>query len=152
MSSACTSPPRHMKSSIARRSLQDECLLEAERYKWCASERAGADCGTGAMLDWVRMHWNDFLRYKWLEHLRGINLWIELREEDFGLLEERFQNSPYIDEIIRQLLAGGENLTIINWAIDHKVPMEPIEEILLAIDINSCRIKCELERSLAGIV
>ena len=49
----------------------------------------------------------------------------------------------YFNEIVRQFLAGGENLTIINWAIEFKLPMDPIKEILQAININSCRIKCQ---------
>lgn len=147
MSSACTSPPRHMNVSVPHLSLECESLREAERHKWFLSERAGMDCGNDALSDWVRKHWNGYLRARWLEHLQGVKYWMELNEDDFGLLHERFQDSLYFNDIVRQFLEGGENLTIINWAIEYNLPMAPIEEVLLAININSCRIKCQFQRS-----
>lgn len=146
--STCTSPPPGLIERVPRRSLQSESVQEAEKHKWYLSEQAGRDRGKEALLDWVKKHWSGYLRSRWLEHLQGVNFWFELKAEAFGLLGDRFQGSPYFNEIIRQFLAGGENLTILNWALDNDHPIPQIEEILLAIDINSCRLKCELEMNL----
>jgi hypothetical protein len=114
---------------------------EAQRFKWIESEKAGRDLGEWAIRYWVRQHWNGFLRERWLEHLQGRTFWIELDHNDFGLLQRAFQDSPLIDEILRQLKAGKENLDILNWALDLGKPMGEVLEILEALDINSRRIE-----------
>jgi len=121
-----------------------ECVEEANRHKWIESEKAGRDLGEQAILNWVRQHWNGYLRTRWLEHLEGVNFWIELDHDDFGLLHQKFQQSPHLKDIIQQLKNHGENLSIILWALDQKKPMDEVFEILLALDINSKRIKCQL--------
>jgi hypothetical protein len=124
--------------------------MEALRYKWIESEKAGRDLGESAIRCWVREHWNGFLRAKWLEHLQGRTFWIELDHNDFGLLQRSFRDSPLIDEILRRLKAGNENLDVLNWAIDVDLPMVEVLEILEALDINSRRIECLLAQRLAG--
>ena len=125
---------------------------EACRHKWIESEKAGRDLGEYAIRSWVREHWHGFLRARWLEHLQGRNFWIELDHDDFGLLQRAFRDSPLIDDIVRRLKAGQENLEILNWAIDDDIPMEEVFEILEVLDINSRRIECMLgaRRSHAG--
>jgi hypothetical protein len=132
-----------------RLSVHDRSADEAQRHKWIESEKAGRDLGEGAIRCWVREHWNGFLRERWLEHLQGRNFWIELDHNDFGLLQRAFQDSPLIDEILRQLKAGKENLDILNWAIDRDQPMDEVLEILEALDINSRRIECLLATRLS---
>jgi hypothetical protein len=145
----CTSPTLDVvEDSIRRGSLQEEGIREAEKHKWILSERAGCDRGIAALLDWVDQHWSGYLRARWLEHLQGVSYWTELNAEDFGLLRDRFCGSELLGEIVRQFLDGGENLTILNWALRIGLPIDPVFEILLVIDINSCRLKCELEQSL----
>lgn len=138
---ACTEPP-------VRLSVHEDCVEEANRYKWIESEKAGRDLGEQAILNWVHEHWNGYLRYKWLEHLEGVNFWIELDHHDYGLLNRKFQNCPYVGEIVRQLKEHGENLSIILWALDRCLPMDQILEVLLALDINSKRIECKLVKRL----
>jgi hypothetical protein len=134
---------------LLRLSLHDLSALEAQQFKWIASEQAGRDLGPRAIRDWVREHWNGFLRARWLEHLHGRTFWIELDPDDFGLLEREFRGSPYIDIILDRVKDGQENLDIICWAIDGNIPMLEVHDILEALDINSRRIECEVEKRLS---
>ena len=115
---------------------------EAQKHKWIESEKAGRDLGESAIRCWVREHWNGFLRARWLEHLEGSNFWIELDQDDFGLLEREFQGSILIDDILFMLKHGQENLNVLNWAIDNNLAMEQVLQILEMLDINSRRIEC----------
>lgn len=36
--------------------------IEAQRHKWIESERAQRDLGEAAIRQWVREHWNGYLR------------------------------------------------------------------------------------------
>src|SRR3954451_8139185 len=137
----CRMPTTEVIRTSAMMSVHDQGEQEAKRHKWIESEKAGRDLGEWAIRCWVREHWNGFLRDRWLEHLQGRTFWIELDHNDFGLLQRSFQESPLIDEILRQLKVGKENLDIINWALDHGESMDEVFEILLALDINSRRIE-----------
>ncbi|WZO99518.1 hypothetical protein EP7_001125 [Isosphaeraceae bacterium EP7] len=137
-------PPSH------RRSLHDQGIEEAERHKWIQSQKAGHDLGVAAIREWVRMHWNGFLRDRWIEHLEGVSYWIELDHIDFGLLRQDFHDSPLLDEILRRVKSGQENLEVINWAIVEGHDSNQVFEILLALDINGRRIECQLEHRLSA--
>lgn len=115
---------------------------EAQRHKWIESEKAGRDLGEFAIHNWIRHHWNGFLRQRWIEHLEGKAFWIELDQGDFGLLQRAFQGSSLIGPILTRLKRGEENLHVINWALDAELPMDEVLEILLALDINARRIEC----------
>jgi hypothetical protein len=119
--------------------------VEAQRYKWIESEKAGRDLGEWAIRSWVREHWNGYLRARWLEHLEGRTFWIELDHDDFGLLKREFQDSPLIGPIVDRLKSGGENLGILCWAHDQSVGILEVLRILEVLDINSRRIECQLE-------
>lgn len=116
---------------------------EAEEYKWIESEKAGCDLGQAAIKQWVRDHWDGFLRARWLEHLHGTRFWEELDRGDFGILQSRFQDkSLLLDRILDRLKVGKENLDIVQWALDFNVTMAEVREILEALDINSRRLVC----------
>jgi hypothetical protein len=118
-----------------------DCEQEALRYKWIESEKAGRDLGEAAICRWVQNHWWGYLRARWLEHLHGKRFWVELDRGDFGLLQRRFQDQALLlDRILDRLKAGQENLDIILWAQDWALPLEPVLEILEALDINSRRL------------
>jgi hypothetical protein len=136
---------------IVRLSVHEHGLEEARRHKWIVSEKAGRDLGEAAIRNWVREHWNGFLRDRWLEHLQGRTYWIELDHNDFGLLKRAFLNSPLFDEIIKRLKARSENLDILCWAIDNHLPMDQVLEILEHLDINSRRIECQVEKQLSQV-
>jgi hypothetical protein len=126
-------------------SLHKRGAEEAQRFKWIESEKAGRDLGETAIRTWIRQHWNDFLRHRWMEHLQGKTFWIELEPRDFGLLRTAFQSSPLIDPILEQLKHGRENLDVILWAMQSRLPMSDVIQILETLDVNSRRIECRFE-------
>jgi hypothetical protein len=128
-----------------RMSLHKRGAEEAQRFKWIESEKAGRDLGETAIRTWIRQHWNDFLRYRWMEHLQGKTFWIELDPLDFGVLRTEFQSSPLIDPILELLKHGRENLDVILWARQNQLPMNEVIQILETLDVNSRRIECRFE-------
>ena len=114
---------------------------EALKYKWIESEKAGCDLGEAAIRRWVQCHWWGYLRARWLEHLQGRRFWVELDRGDFGLLQRRFvDESLLLDRILDRLKEGKENLDIIVWAQEWGIAVDPVLEILEALDINSRRL------------
>jgi hypothetical protein len=85
---------------MCRQSVHQCGIDEAMRHKWIESEKAGRDLGEPALLNWVQRHWHGFLRARWLEHLEGKTFWIELDQDDYGLLQREFLDSPLIAEVI----------------------------------------------------
>jgi hypothetical protein len=126
-----------------RQSVHECGILEALRYKWIESEKAGHDLGDGAIRTWVRRYWNGFLRARWLEHLEGRTFWVELDKDDYGLLRQGFLDSPLLGEVLDRLKRGEENLDLINWALDDGHDLVELVEILEVLDINSRRIECQ---------
>src|SRR3954447_18560077 len=123
---------------VQRCSVYDDGDREAQEYKWIESEKAGCDLGEEAMRRWVKYHWWGYLRARWLEHLQGRRFWLELDRGDFGLLlKQQPGNALLLDRILDRLKAGQENLPIICWAHQWGIPIEPVVEILNALDINS---------------
>jgi hypothetical protein len=145
----CSPPPMEMVRPSVRLSVRVRGSEEAQQYKWIESEKAGRDLGEWAIRCWVREHWNGFLRARWLEHLQGRTFWIELDDDDFGLLQREFRDSTLIEEILSLLKAGKENLNVLNWALDRHLPMEEVLEILEALNINSRRIEFLLDSRLS---
>lgn len=122
-------------------SVYTESELEALKYKWIESEKAGKDLGEAAIRRWVKQHWWGYLRARWLEHLQGKCFWVELDRGDFGLLQREFHdNTLLLDRILDRLKSGQENLDIILWAMNWGLPIIPVLQILEALDINSRRL------------
>jgi hypothetical protein len=145
----CSPPPAETVTLTIRYSVQAVGEKEAQRYKWIESEKAGRDLGEWAIRCWVRKHWNGFLRERWLEHLQGRAFWIELDHDDFGLLQRAFRDSDLLNPILERLKAGQENLEVICWAHDERLPMEDVLNILEVLDINSRRIEFLFESRLS---
>ena len=126
---------------IDRRSIFSDCVHEADRFKWIESEKAGRDLGEGAIRGWVQVHWWGYLRARWLEHLQGNTFWVELDRGDFGLLRRDFtHHRELLDQIVELLKDGHENLGVIAWAKRGKIDIDPVIQILEALDINSRRL------------
>jgi hypothetical protein len=114
---------------------------EINRHKWIICQKAGRDLGEEAVRDWVRNHWWGYLRAKWMEHLQGVCYWMELDHGDYGLLKREFPvDAELLNQIVTQLKVGRENLDVIRWAIDTHLPLEPVIQILEALDVNSRRL------------
>src|SRR5262245_45123091 len=115
-------------------SVYEECEVEAKRYKWIESEKAGCDLGEAAIRRWVQIHWMVYLRARWLEHLEGKRFWVELDRGDYGLFQHRFHDKAVLlDRILDRLKAGQENLDIILWALDWNISLPNVREILEAL-------------------
>lgn len=134
---------------VVKESLHQRSLEEALKHKWIESEKRGHDMGEDAIRQWILKHWKDYLRKCWIEHLEGRHYWIELSADDFRLLEKRQFSSMHFDTVLTMLKEQccGENLPIINWAIDNKLSrreFDEIIEILAYLDVNSARLECQL--------
>jgi hypothetical protein len=122
-------------------SLRDDSKTQAEIHKWIQSEKAGYDLGEPAIRDWVRLHWSDYLRSKWLEHIQGRTFWIELSRCHFGILSNQFlDQQSLLDQIVEKLKVGQENLDVIRWAVRESHPLPVVHRILTEVDVNSCHL------------
>ena len=129
------------EKAVEKSSVYTESEKEALRFKWIESEKAGCDLGEAAIRRWVQNHWWGYLRARWVEHLQGKRFWVELDRGDFGLLQREFQaDGLLLDRILDRLKSGQENLDIICWAQTWGIQMEPVLQILEALDINSRRL------------
>lgn len=124
-------------------SITAHALCAMERHKWIESEKRGCDLGDSALSDWIDRHWRSFVRSKLIEHLYGMRCWSAFDESDYGLLARSSvqYHIPHDQlEIISGILAdGGENLDVINWALQFDHPLEPVLWLLERIDINAKR-------------
>jgi hypothetical protein len=143
--------PNNSPTSDNPRSLYADAQDEADKHKWIRSQEAGRDLGEEAVRDWVRQHWHDYLKARWLEHIQGARFWIELERSTFGVLRREFPNDPMLDTILSRLKAGEENLDIICWATDNHIPTDPIHKILSVIDINKLRLFRFFSRYAVGV-
>ena len=136
-----------MVTAAEKCSVYSDCEEEALRFKWIVSEKAGRDLGEGAIRLWVREHWCGYLRARWLEHLQGKRFWVELDRGDYGLLLREFKEQALLlDRILDRIKAGQENLDIIRWAHNWRIPIESVLLILEALDINSRRLAHRFDR------
>ncbi len=54
-----------------------------------------------------------------------------------------------IDEIVWRLKEGWENLDVLCWALDERMCMDEVVDILEMLDINSRRIECQFAKRLS---
>ena len=134
------------QAEVSGAAIMDHGKQEALRHRWIESEKAGRDLGNEAERSWIRDHWNGYLRSRWLEHLHGQRFWRGLKQDDFGLLRDAFQDKALLlDRILDRFKCGQENLDIINWAHTFGIPFQPLFEILVALDINGRRLVCQFD-------
>ncbi|MCL2001499.1 MAG: response regulator [Planctomycetes bacterium] len=135
-----------MPDGVAVLSLFEEASSEAYRHKWIESEKAGYDIGDSAIEDWHRRFWHRFVRERWLQHIRGQAYWRELDNNDFDILGREFQECrEQTDTIVSMLERGGENLDIVQWAINANQDMDFIIRILTRLDLNAHRLASKLD-------
>lgn len=122
-------------------SLHEQAFCEAERHKWIESQKRGCDLGDGAIHEWYRLYWRDYCRRKRLEHLRGECCFEEFGVGHFGDLTPLIdRHDPLVDRIIDMVDAGMENLDVINWALDRRIEIDRVLEVLILVDVNEARI------------
>ncbi|MFW5857993.1 MAG: response regulator [Planctomycetota bacterium] len=126
--------------------LFDEATREADRYKWIESEKAGHDLGENALRDWHKNYWRSWCRERWIEHLHGDRFWVELDQNDYGLLRRQFSdNLEVAEKVIDRIKEGGENLDIIQWAAEQDMDLDTVLNVLKTLDINARRIAPPVE-------
>lgn len=137
---------RKAPAGVVAKSIFEEASREAYRHKWIESEKAGYDIGDGAIEDWHHNFWHYFVRERWIQHIRGEIFWRELDNNDFGILDREFVDSrEQCDAIVSMLEHGGENLDIIQWAIDTGQDMDTVLHILGRLDLNAHRIASQFD-------
>jgi CheY-like chemotaxis protein len=137
---------RSIPAGIEVKSIFEEASREAYRHKWIESEKAGYDIGDGAIEDWHRRFWHKFVRERWIQHIRGRAFWRELDNDDFGILDKEFEDCREQSEAIAAMLEhGGENLDIVQWAVESGQDMSVILHILGRLDLNAHRLASRLD-------
>jgi len=124
------------------KSVYEESKEEIARHKWIESEKAGRDLGEQAVDQWSKDHWREYVRARWLEHVKGLTFWQELGECPFGILKESHLKNPLLlDRVLDRVQAGLENLDIILWAQQWGLDVQDVVDILESLDINVCRLQ-----------
>jgi CheY-like chemotaxis protein len=137
---------RSIPEGVEVRSIFEEASREAFRHKWIESEKAGYNIGDGAIEDWHRRFWHKFVRERWLQHIRGQVFWRELDNDDFGILNREFEDCREQSEAIAAMLeGGGENLDIVQWAVESGQDMSVVLHILGRLDLNAHRLASRLD-------
>ncbi|MDR3211455.1 MAG: response regulator [Planctomycetota bacterium] len=135
-----------LSAGTKSRNLFEEASKEAYQHKWIESEKSGHDLGDQAIEDWYKRFWNTFVRERWIQHIRGEIFWPELDNDDFSILLKDFAKSgPLVDEIVKRLEKGGENLDIVQWAIDSDLNLDTVIDILTRLNLNSHRLMSKLD-------
>jgi hypothetical protein len=131
--SALTAQPQDLHSAA---------LQEARNYRWYEGERLGRDPGDSALKEWFRRHWLPFCRAKRLEHVEGQQKWDAFAEDEFGQVYHLLvAGDLLLDRILDRMEHGSDNFEIINWALDWRLDMERVLDLLLMIDINRARLE-----------
>lgn len=123
-------------------SLYEEGRREAQRHKWIESQKCGKDLGDSAVTEWYRRYWPIFCRLRCLEHLAGCRSWSEFAPEDFGLIGKLIRDEDLLLEMILDRASGGmENLGLIVWAQEWRLPMERVLYILEQLNLNRAQLQ-----------
>lgn len=121
------------------RSIHADARDEADKHKWIESERIGRDLGHQAIEEWYRRFWSKYCRARRLEHLIGVQQFIEFADHEFGRLEEMYQMVMSGNEQLKDLIAkfenGWENLQFMTWVHKEHMNCDEIKEIILLLEI-----------------
>ncbi|MCC6764548.1 MAG: hypothetical protein IT293_07780 [Deltaproteobacteria bacterium] len=82
-----------------------------------------------------------WLRARLVEHWAGDRCWREIDRGDFGVLRRAIHPDRFlVADIVARLLTGGENLTIIAWALEAERNLDDVVAILTVLDLNAHRV------------
>jgi hypothetical protein len=99
-------------------------------------ERLSYDIEETASEHWKRRFWRLWLRARWVEHVLGQTYWMELGDDNFGLLGSDDRNPVLVSRVADRLIVGWENLDLILWGADWGLDLDEIIDILKRININ----------------
>ena len=118
-------------------SLYEEGYQEALRHRWNQSQERGLDLGTDGEREWYDLYWSYFCRLKFLDHICGKTKFREFTEKEHGLVNRLFKTGDLLFEmILDRAYFGKENLELINWALEWRLPMDRVMEILELLNLN----------------
>ncbi len=90
-------------------------------------------------LPYSARHFQLWIRARLFEHWNGVRYWADLDRSDFGLLWTPIHpDAELVADVVALLVSGGENLTVITWAIETDRPLDDVVAILTVLDVN-CR-------------
>lgn len=134
---------RHLPDGTVVYSLTAHALAEMERHRWIESERAGHDLGQETYHDWLRRSWTGWVRACLLQHLSGWRRWTAFSKRHYALFRRGSVERQVPTRILRSvadiLVRGGENLDVLNWAVEQREELEAVIWLLERIDINAVR-------------
>jgi hypothetical protein len=82
-----------------------------------------------------------WLRARLVEHWHGERFWRELDRDDFGLLRRPIHpDAALVADVVALILTGGENLTVITWALETGRSLDDVVAILTVLDVNARRL------------
>ena len=118
---------------------------EIQRHKWIESEKARRDIGNAAVMDWLQRFWWRFCRWRRIEHVEGVKRWYEFSRDDFAKVMRPILENDRLMLVILEMMKADHirvmnDLEVIEWAHDAKVPMSRVLEILGEIHINVSRL------------
>jgi len=121
------------------KSLCRQAVQEADKHKYLESQKAGRDLGKAAIAQWYRQYCTPWLRYRWIEHLMGVEHYQELPDEKCGVLKRRHGGSPLLPEIVEKVSRGAENLDVCIWASGAGHDVAAVVSILIDFSVNCIR-------------
>lgn len=120
-------------------------LREARRIKWEESRKARRDVGQKCVVRWFQQNWAQWYRDHWVEHIYGKKFWEEFGQDGFNLVKDARPNECLFKDILAHVEKYGENLGIIQWALNTGQDLSQVKAILHRFDINERRAYLEEE-------
>jgi len=119
----------------------EEANRAIQEHKWTESEKAGWDLGVDAEQDWIEHYWHTFCRSRFVQHLRGEVFFDEFDRECFGVFSGRFEEmAGLLNLVLERIKEGAENLDLLRWGCQARVPHNQLVEVLTVADINGHRL------------
>ena len=85
--------------------------------------------------------WSRWLRARLVQHVRRERYWEQLDDDDVRQLQRRWQaKERVVVEIVSRLAAGAENLVVLTWAVDARLPLDDVVTVLRVFDALARRV------------
>lgn len=135
-------------AGVAACSIHEHCQQHEAEHKWWMSERENRDVGEQGIQDWIDKYWDQYLLARWVEHVEGQKYWVEFGSNTFGLLKHPIRSEhQFFDSIYDHLKRGIEDLQVICWASNERLPLDPVRHILELFNVCGRRIPHRLRKT-----
>lgn len=126
---------------VVRHSIMYHAAADYAAQKHLDWERLSYRVEETASEHWRRRYWRLWFRGRWVEHILGEKYWVEMGDENFGVMKKgRAHNPLLVRRVADRLIVGWENLGIILWAADWGLDLDEVIEILKKLNINHVRV------------